>query len=168
MAVGIFLAFGAYEFYRQSCEKSVLRMVRPQGTKLMLPDNRQVEFYHGPMTFGGWSAVEVKNLQSLQVQFPAIEKVSGKSEVEFSVQSQRPGSLIAAVNGKTVAVEFKAPEFRKVSVPLNESAADGRVVIRVLYNGADALFIADRQRDYQASSLDGKVLDGELVVRLTR
>ena len=143
-------------------------MVRQQGTKLILPDKRQVEFYHGPMTFGGWYPLEVKKLQELQVKFPAAEKVAGKSEVEFSVQSQHAGSLIVAVNGKTLAVEFKSPEFRKITVPLNDGTADGKVVINVLYNGAEALFIVDRQRDYQASSLDGKVLDGELVVRLTR
>ena len=82
--------------------------MRPQGTKLLLPDKRQVEFYHGPMTFGGWYFVDVKKLQTLQVKFPEKEKVSGKSEVEFSVQSQRAGSLIAAVNGKTVADTINA------------------------------------------------------------
>ena len=76
--------------------------------------------------------------------------------------------MIAAVNGKTVAVEFKSPEFRKVTVKLDNAVQDGNVVINVLYNGAEAVFIADRQRDYRTSSLDGKALDGELVVRLTR
>ena len=42
------------------------------------------------------------------------------------------------------------------------------MVINVLYNGAEAVFIADRQRNYQASSLDGTTLPGELVIRLTR
>ncbi len=169
MAVSIFLVFGAYEFYRQNCEKAVLRAVRPQGTRLELADKRQVEFYHGPMTFGGWMPVEVKKLQTLQVKFPARESLTvNQSEVEFAVQSQHAGALIAAVNGKTVAVEFKSPEFRKVTVKLDNAVQDGNVVINVLYNGAEAVFIADRQRDYRTSSLDGKALDGELVVRLTR
>ena len=169
MAAGIFLVFGAYEFYRQSCEKTVLRYARPQGTRLKLNDNRQVEFYHGPMTFGGWMPVEVKKLQTLQVKFPALDKTSpAPGEVEFSVQSQHAGTLIAAVNGKTVAVEFKSPEFRKVTVQLDKFPADGNVVINVLYNGAEAVFIIDRQRDYQASTLDGDPLPGELIVRLTR
>ena len=113
--------------------------------------------------------VEVKKLQTLQVKFPALDKTSpAPGEVEFSVQSQHAGTLIAAVNGKTVAVEFKSPEFRKVTVQLDKSPADGNVVINVLYNGAEAVFIIDRQRDYQASTLDGDSLPGELVVRLTR
>ena len=169
MAAAIFLVFGAYEFYRHSCEKAVLRFARPHGTRLELSGNRQVEFYHGPMTFGGWLPVEVKKLQTLQVKFPALDKTSsGKSEVEFSVQSQHAGTLIAAVNGKTVAVEFKSPEFRKVTVQLDKAPEDGNVVINVLYNGAEAVFIIDRQRDYQASTLDGNPLPGELIVRLTR
>ena len=169
LALSIFLVFGAYEFYRKCCEKAVLSVVRPQGTTLLLPDKRQVQFYHGPMTFGGWSPLEVKKLQTLQVKFPAVEKVlSGKSEVEFSVQSQRPGNLIVAVNGKTIAVEFKSPELRKVTVQLDNGLEDGNVIINILYNGAEAFFIADTQRNYQASSMDGKVLDGELVMRLTR
>ena len=168
MAAGIFFSFGAYEFYRQTCEKAVLGVVRPQGTKLLLPDKRRVEFYHGPMTFGGWYPIEVKKLQTLQVKFPAAEKASGKSEVEFSVQSRHSGNLIVAVNGKTIAIEFTSPEFRKITVPLEAGAADCNIVRNVLYNGAEAVFIADRQRDYQASKLDGKVLEGELVVRLTR
>ena len=84
------------------------------------------------------------------------------------MQSRHSGNLIVAVNGKTIAIEFTSPEFRKITVPLEAGAADGNIVINVLYNGAEAVFIADRQRDYQASKLDGKVLEGELVVRLTR
>ena len=169
MAAGIFLVFGAYEFYRQSCEKTVLRYARPQGTRLKLNDNRQVEFYHGPMTFGGWVPVEVKKLQVLQVKFPELAKQSSApGEVEFSVQSQHAGALIVAVNGKTTAVEFKSPEFKKVTIALDKAPADGNVVINVLYNGAEAVFIADRQRNYQASTLDGTPLPGELVIRLTR
>ena len=169
LALSIFLVFGAYEFYRKCCERAVLGVVRPQGTTLFLPDKRQVQFYHGPMTFGGWMPVEVKKLQTLQVKFPPVEKaLTGKSEVEFSVQSQHAGNLIVAVNGKTVAVEFKSPEFRKVNVALENGLEDGNVIVNILYNGAEAVFIADTQRNYQASSMDGKVLPGELVMRLTR
>ena len=75
---------------------------------------------------------------------------------------------LSILNGKTIAVEFKSPEFRKVTVQLDNGWEDGNVIINILYNGAEAFFIADTQRNYQASSMDGKVLDGELVMRLTR
>ena len=44
---------------------------------------------------------------------------------------------LSILNGKTIAVEFKSPEFRKVTVQLDNGLEDGNVVINILYNVFD-------------------------------
>jgi len=170
LAAGIFAVFGSYEFYRQTLEKKILKAVRPQGTALRLPDNRTVQFYHGPMTFGAWRPVEALKDTVLSVKFPPLARRNpGNTELEFSLQSAHAGVLVLDAAGSTMSVNFNSPEYKTVKVKLPENAAaDNVVTIKVLFNSAEAFFIADYQRDYQASSSNGKTLPGELVMRLTR
>lgn len=170
LACGIFIAVGAYEFYRQSLECRVLRIVRPQGTGLSLPDGRCVQFYHGPMTFGAWRPVEALQGSVLSLEFPPpVSDCSAGVELEFSVQSAHAGILVLDVCGTQLSSKFSSPEFKKITVKLPQDAvADNMVNIKVLYNSAEAFFIADHQRNYHASKLNGKLIDGELVMRLTR
>ncbi len=168
LAAGIFFVFGAYEFYRHSLESKVLRLVRPQGMTLTLPDQRCVQFYHGPMTFGSWRPVEAPQGTNICVEFPDLKNRNAgqNTEVEFSMQSAHAGIVVLEVNGVPLSSKFNSVEFKKITVKLPEKTS--RVNIKVLYNNADAFFIADFQRNYMASKLNGKVLDGELVMRLTR
>ncbi len=168
LLLGVFITWGAYEFYRQNLESSVMRAVRPNGTILTLPDKRNVYFYHGPQTFGDWQVLEVKKSDTLQVVFPVISATSNtRSELEFSVQSMRNGWLTLDINGKLVRIHFLSPEFKKIKVELPENSGK-TVTIKVVLNSAEAVFIVDLQRNYGASSFNGEVLPGELVMRLTR
>lgn len=167
--IGVFITLGAYEFYRTMLEKYIIRLVRPQGTVLKLPDDRCVNFYHGPMTFGGWQPVEAKVNTLLEVAFPTVEKHSVlPAEVEFSVQSSRAGALVLSVAGVPVNTAFQSPEFKKITVRLPQEFKSNNIKVKVLYNSAEAFFIADHQRDYSASKVNGKVIPGELVMRITR
>ncbi len=170
LACGIFISVGAYEFYRQSLECRVLRTVRPQGTRLSLPDGRCVQFYHGPMTFGAWRPVEALQNSVLSVEFPPpASRSTAGAEFEFSVQSAHAGILLLEVCGVQISSKFSSPEFKKITVKLPPDAVAGNMVnIKVLYNSAEAFFIADHQRNYRASKLNGRLIDGELVMRLTR
>jgi hypothetical protein len=51
---------------------------------------------------------------------------------------------------------------------LPENFSGDIVNIKVLENSAGAVFWLDSQREYQATTLNGKIVPGELVVRLTR
>ena len=53
-------------------------------------------------------------------------------------------------------------------IRLPENFQGNTVKIKVLYNSAQAVFIADKQRNYASSTRNGKIMAGELVVRLTR
>ena len=104
----------------------------------------------------------------LQIRFPKLPQVGETVEIEFSVQSQQAGVLLLKIGNTDVSTQFKSPEFKKITVRLKEKIVDDTVAIQVVYNSAEAFFIADHQRYYQASSCNGKTLEGELVVRLTR
>ena len=169
MAVGAFITVGVYEFYRTVLEKHVLKTVRPSGTVLQLPDSRSVQFYHGPMTFGGWQVLETPAGALLSVKFPnSAAKSTLPSEVRFSVQSSRQGVLVLDVEGAAVSSVFKSPEFKEITVLLPENFKSNVVNVKVIHNSADAGFIADFQRDYGASTLNGRTLPAELVMRITR
>ncbi len=169
LVIGGFITYGAYEFYRTMLEKQILSVVRPNGTRLALPDGRFVQFYHGPMTFGGWNFMELKNGDFISVKFPAaLSKASGKKEVELSVQSTQPGNLVLNVGGTPVNLNFSSVDFRKVPVVLSDDFTGDTVNIKVVFNSALAGFIADTQRNYGASSINQQPVNGEIVIRITR
>lgn len=169
LTVAVFLVFGAYEFYRQKLEARVLRLARPEGTKLLLNDGRSVHFYHGPMTFGGWKPVEAPAGQRFRVEFPAVPvRENAMWEVALPVQAARRGVLRLEINGAPRRADFAGLEYRqcKFSIPVPESGSAVEIVVRV--NSADAVLIADRQRDYGKSQAGGKTIPAELVLRVTR
>ena len=146
-----------------------MTQVRPQGTSFGLPDNRCVQFYHGPRTFGGWQGVESPVGTVLSVKFPDKKGTAAqRAEVRFCVQSQRPGVLAVNIAGTEVRTFFTAPQYKEIDVKLPEFFSGNTVQIKVQENTAGAFFIADWQRFYGASSINGEVVPGELVVRLTR
>jgi len=165
----VFFSCVAFEFYRNYVECAAIRVVRPQGTHLELPDGRTVWFYHGPRTFGNWQGVETTPGAVLSVKFPAVKNnANSPKELEFSVQSQRPGGLKVAVEGTVVDIYFTAVQYKKLTVKLPESFSGDTVNLQVMENSAGAFFIADLQRDYGASKVNNVPLPGELVMRLTR
>ena len=169
LLVGGFITFGAYEFYRTVLEKNILSIVRPSGTRLALPDGRFVQFYHGPMTFGGWNFMELKNGDLVSVKFPAaLNTTPGKKEIELSVQSTQAGILALNVSGTPVNLNFSSVDFRKIPVVLPDDFSGDTVNIKVVFNSAQAGFIADTQRNYNASSVNQQPLNGEIVIRITR
>lgn len=164
-----FIVYQSYELYRNYLEAPVMRLVRPDGTCLTLPDGRNVQFYHGPQTFGGWTPLEVKANDLLQVKFPpAASSGNGTKELKFTITGQYRGVLDLEVAGLVVRSEFTNPEFREITLTLPEDFAGDTVRIKVRKNSAGAVFWEDWQRSYQASTLNGKTLNGELVMRLTR
>ena len=165
----VFLSCVAFEFYRNYIEVSAIRMVRPSGTHLDLPDGRTVWFYHGPQTFGNWQGVEAPGGTALSVKFPPAKKSSSQAaELEFCVQSQHNGVLRVSVEDKVLPIEFTAAQFKKLKIRLPESFQGDVVNMQVLENSADAFFIVDLQRNYEASRINDVLAPGELVMRLTR
>ncbi len=170
LAAGVFFTLGAYDFYRYKLEKNILKTVRPQGTCLQLGNDRQVQFYHGPMTFGSWTPEEAPQGTEFAVTFPQIKNhvPQKNAEVEIAVQGCLAGVLVMDVSGSTVSTQFDRVLFKQIKIRLPENFQGNTVKIKVLYNSAQAVFIADKQRNYASSTRNGKIMSGELVVRLTR
>jgi hypothetical protein len=121
------------------------------------------------MTFGGWNFLEVKNGDFISVKFPpALNRSSRKKEVELSIQSTQPGSLALEVSGTPVNINFRTVDFRKIPVVLPDDFTGDTVNIKVLFNSAQAGFIADTQRNYNASTVNQQPVNGEIVMRITR
>ncbi|MBE6369910.1 MAG: glycosyltransferase family 39 protein [Lentisphaerae bacterium] len=171
LALGAFITIGAYEFYRNNLEAAILKIVRPSGTVLTDNAGRTVQFYHGPQTFGGWQALEVKSGSVCSVKFPPPIKADRQidfTEIELSVQASRAGLLSLSVNNQPLSCTFDRPAFKKITVKVPGRLPDDTVTIKINYNSADAVLIADMQRNYQATSFNGETLPGELVIRITR
>lgn len=170
LGVGIFLVFGAYEFYRTRLEAAVMRLARPAGTRLLLNDGRTAVFNYGPMTFGGWELLDTDVGASFQTAFePPVGKPGAEEwQVELNVQSERAGILDLTVNGRPCRIEFTGPEYKSATFKVPPSPTGMELNMKVTVNTAKAALIADFQRDYGRTRMDGRPLPAELVVRLTR
>ncbi len=170
LALGIFITFGGYEFYRTRLEASILRRVRPNGTRLRLNDGRSVSFYHGPVTFGGWEMLPAEPGAVFSVKFapPDGEPAARRAGrlLELGVQAERPGLLVLEIDRRRHRTVFSRPEYQQLAFELPAGGED--VTIRVVENTAGVRLIADFQRNYGATRVNGQPIDGELVARLTR
>lgn len=155
LAAGIFITVGAYDFYGENLEAAVMRVVRPEGTRVKggVLDN-------GPFTCGSWTTVNLVPGSRLSKKF-AVEKEKGKVKWQLFTPG---GLLIFKVNGKEYSTflkpgngtaEFEAPsefDIEIVTLPEGEMASM-------------ALF--DRRRDYGRSAFDGTPVGGEWVMRFS-
>jgi len=175
LTVAVFAVFGSYEFYRQKLEARALRLARPEGTILRLNNGKTTCFYHGPMTFGGWEAVEAPAFRRFRVEFPRIAengqtpaREQAQWELEMPVQAARRGVLRMEINGAPRRIDFAGPEYRQCKLSFPAPPIGNAVEIAITVNTAEAVLIADHQRDYGRSQLDGRPMPAELVMRLTR
>ena len=72
------------------------------------------------------------------------------------------------VCGTPVNINFPTVDFRKVPVVLPDDFTGDTVNIKVVFNSAQAGFIADTQRNYNASTVNQQPVNGEIVIRVTR
>ena len=84
------------------------------------------------------------------------------------MQSTQAGILALNVSGTPVNLNFSSVDFRKIPVVLPDDFSGDTVNIKVVFNSAQAGFIADAQRNYNASSVNQQTLNGEIVIRITR
>ena len=149
---GIFITAGAYDFYGDNLEPALMRLCRPAGTHT---ENAVLD--HGPFTCGAWQTAEVVPGSRISKSF-AVGTSKGKVRWQLVTQG---GVLHFKVNGKEESLllapqnsyaEFEAPrefEMEIIEVPEKTFA------------------IFDGRRQYGRSSLNGKVLPGEWIMRFT-
>ena len=154
---GIFASGYAYEFYRNNCESAVMRLVRPNGTKIVGADGKTWIFDHGPQTFGGWQGVAVKPGMKFEKRF-----VGGTGGVmRLKVFAARPGTFLTTVGG----ARLKKGENDIDLIALEN--LDGRCAVEVLETPPGTMLAVDVQRDYGRTRINGEKAPGELVARLS-
>ena len=135
-----------------------MRMVRPQGT--ILPAQKgfaQVQFDHGPFSFGNWETSGLAPGSLLHKSFTG----SGKN-AKWSIFSPEPGPLIC----RTPASEVQVVELKKGINEVLAPATGNQAILEIIAAPAGAGAVFDRQRNYSRSRFNNDPLPGEWVVRL--
>jgi hypothetical protein len=125
-------------------------------------------FDYGPYPFGGWYLAE---LQPGSVMLKQFAKTGSRRYAAFGLMldSSEAADIVLLVNG--VPHQFSLPAVppgknTRRMVPLSAPLPDGRVVIQVAsISGGRVYALYDIQRQYDRSSFNGAVLDGEWVIR---
>ncbi len=151
----------SYDFYRRNLEAPMMRLVRPDGTRLDLLQGGSVLFDYGPFTFGGWSELEMRPGLRFSKRFSAA---APQGTLEWSILTEQPGRLRFRVNGKVVEENAAAPGVVKLHFPV--TAPEGQLEFELLSVGGKHYLLYDAQRDYGRSGADGRPLPGEWLMRL--
>ncbi len=179
-----FVGFG-YNIYRLGWEARVMRLARPHGVRLDLPD-RQVVKDHGPYPFGGWALVKLAGLEvtkSFVSRTPLADFRRVVLRVAVLVSEPTDLSLTVLTPGQisppgsrdfTVAPDPRQPgpeTWLQLELPPGSYVynADGRVSVSFRLDqrrGAEAMTIIDTQRDYGRTQLNAPAPRGELVAEL--
>ena len=156
LLAGLFVSKFSYEFYRKTCERAVMRLVRPDGTKIADRDGKIWIFDHGPQTFGGWQGVEAKPGMKLEKRF-----VGGNGgEARLKVFAANPGVFLTHCGGTTL----KPGENE---VLLGVLPNDGWFAFEIVEAPPGTMLVLDLQRDYGRTRINGEKAPGELVLRLS-
>ena len=154
--VGIFVSCFAYEFYRNNCEAAVMRLVRPDGTKIADRNGKLWIFDHGPQTFGGWQGIAVKPGMKLEKRLAG--GIGG--EARLKVYAADPGVFLTDHGGTAL----KPGENE---VLLGVLPNDGWFAFEIIEAPPGTMLVLDLQRDYDRTRINGEKAPGELVIRFS-
>ena len=157
-----FVVYPGYTAYRDFLESGVIRQVRPDGVQVENPGKGLLIFDHGPVSFGGWSAVKGSFFRKTF----AVKKKPEKN-VELSIALIRTAETpfpVLRINGQQFVLsgmKVGVMAYPVFSVPY---PADGVFHVE-LYGALSA--IADLQRGYgRTATADGAPLPYELLMKL--
>ena len=155
---GVFVSFSAYEIYRNSCERAVMRLVRPDGTRIVACTGETWVFDHGPETFGGWEDVFLDSGLKIEKRFAGVR---GAGKLRLKVYAFQAGELVTGAGVFPLAVGEN-----EVDIPV-VSDGEGWFGLRIAAAPPRTMLEIDRQRDYGRTRIDGEKVPGELVARLS-
>ena len=154
LAAGAFFTVRAYDLYADNLEPALMRAFRPAGTvtETGLLDN-------GPFTCGAWNTAELA--PGARIGKKIVAPAGRRGSWKWQVVSNSGGPMIFRING-TETLHTLVPGMNELTFPGPEEIA---VEIVAAPQGCAAVF--DARRDYGRSTLDGKPLRGEWVMRFT-
>ncbi len=163
LAIGLFLSLSAYSVYRYGYEASVMSLVRPDGIQVKVSDAEHMALDNGPYSFGSWGTLKLEPGARFE---KTLRIPPGFSTAKVLIGSAwaGPGAAIVSLNGVSKSFKAKGPGQMDLEFEI-PAPSDGKFAIEALRVDGEASLLADRQRNYGRSSLDGKPLDAELVLR---
>ena len=153
---GLWLCVFSYEAYRNYCESAVMRLVRPDGTKIVDVDGKTWIFDHGPRTFGGWSGIAAKPGMNLEKRFVG----GNRGEARLRVFAARSGLFLTHHGGTALRPGEN-------EVLLGVLPNDGWFAFEIIEAPPGTMLAVDLQRDYGRTRIDGEKAPGELVMRFS-
>lgn len=155
----------AYDLYRD-CEPWIQRTIHPDGLSLDLQGEDIMLLDHGPRPFGGWRDLPLTGGMCLEKTFAAKETAPAK--IQIMMRNAKPAQCILRINGEVRMFDLPplAPgKSERKFVILPGSLIQGRLLIEVLRVDGDVTVTLDTQRNYGRSRLNGRIVDGEWVIR---
>jgi hypothetical protein len=166
LIVGYFICYQAYDLYRQNIEASLIRLTRPAGIQVKMTDSSYMLLDNGPITFGGWNLMTLnanKIIGKKFIDLPQAEIIG--MTFELPLVAEQAGSVVIAINGKQELVTFAKAGMKKFRFKL-VPVETGHISIQFVGGTVPLSVIIDSQRDYGRTSVNSKVVSGELVCRL--
>jgi len=165
LAATFIVVFG-YDFYRYYYEPAVMKVVRPDGIRSEIREGRILYMDNGPLSFGSWMPVGIKEGDSIRKKF-VIRDSMDRRTVELSIPflCDVPGKMKIEINGKPLQLELRQGMDEKL-FQIQFSASDPQVEIKFLFIDCKAYPIFDFQRNYGRTEFNGKNPCAELVSKL--
>ncbi|HBC87710.1 MAG TPA: hypothetical protein DCZ94_12195 [Lentisphaeria bacterium] len=160
------IVFFGYDFYRLYYESSIMNIVRPNGIRTEAMGNKILYMDNGPVTFGSWTPVDIKEGDIIRKKFAVKDSLEGRiAEFALPFHCEVPGTVKLEVNGKSQQFEVKQGMNEQLfQIPFDLSAS--QVEIRFTFLDCKAYPLFDFQRNYGRTELNGKNPGAELVSKL--
>ncbi len=167
LCAGVYICFTAYEDYRKYFESKVTRVVRPDGVYVPFGDGKLMQLDNGPVTLGGWSPVEFIPGTVIQKKFAAIPGRHATDTVKFelTIGFDKPGRILLEIDGRQEVFSTPKPGLVSASFDI-PYPVNNQVTIRMMAADGVTYYFLDKQRNYDRTIVNGKLVPGELVSRI--
>ena len=159
----VFVCF-AYQAYRLGWEARVIKIVRPDGIRIIDEQTHMIKD-HGPLAFGGWVPVTTNPIKRIRKVF-AIEKQDAdrSGTIRLAVLATEGGKI--TVNNQPYTVQ-KSNSIQWITIETGISSTGNQAVFdaAISFEGEIYLF-QDLQRDYGRTEINSISIDAELVIEL--
>jgi len=176
-ALAFLLVCAGFDLYSIGWEPTVLRIVRPNGVEVVLPD-RVIVKDHGPLSFGGWASYPIRSELTVEKTFVLsaipVDAATWRVRLALGLTGTPSAELPSVnVNSQTLTVVPDGQGIGWVTYPLR--AADYLMLdertLRVRLRCSPATspgmaLIFDVKRKYGRTECASEVPDGELVIEL--
>lgn len=163
--ISIFIVFFSYDCYRYY-EPIIMKVVRPHGTQVKFDDKRLLVLDNGPLTFGGWEPLEIREKMEIIKKFTIPNfRENYSAKFAFEIFMLTPGEIALKINGLDKKI-ISDHEGKMEKIFQLENLKSPQIEIEFIKVDAKAFIIVDKQRQYSRTLINNNINNGELVARL--